>query len=109
MIRQLEFEGVSHDDAQWAVDHLTIDWNEQALQKANSYRLRMNLPHANIRRLLASEVFSAEQIDYAMTTLDNYKLTKKGASRCPYVAPYIVAIFYTQEKSRFDAFIRTKW
>ncbi len=98
MIRQLEFEGLSHDDAQWAVDHLTIDWNEQALQKANSYRLRMNLPHANIRRLLASEVFSAEQIDSAMTTMDNYKLTKKRSIAMPLCCPLYCCYFLYPRK-----------
>ncbi|OTE88836.1 hypothetical protein B1K96_33425, partial [Escherichia coli] len=55
----------------WAVDQLTIDWNEQALKKANSYHSLMSLPPDNIRRLLASEDFSEEQIDYAMTNMGN--------------------------------------
>jgi hypothetical protein len=71
LIQQLEFEGFTHNDAQWAVDQLTIDWNEQALKKANSYHSLMSLPPDNIRRLLASEDFSEEQIDYAMTNMGN--------------------------------------
>ncbi|MGF2072649.1 Ltp family lipoprotein, partial [Enterococcus casseliflavus] len=62
---------LTHNDAQWAVDQLTIDWNEQALKKANSYHSLMSLPPDNIRRLLAFEDFSEEQIDYAMTNIGN--------------------------------------
>jgi len=71
LIQQLEFERFTHNDAQWAVDQLTIDWNEQALKKANSYHSLMNLPPENIRRLLAFEDFSEEQIDYTMTNIGN--------------------------------------
>ena len=37
LIEQLEFEGFSTADATFAVDHITVDWNEQAAKSAKSY------------------------------------------------------------------------
>lgn len=37
LVKQLEFEKYSTADAQYAVDNLTVDWNEQAVKKAKSY------------------------------------------------------------------------
>lgn len=37
LIKQLQFEKYSAADSAWAVDHLTVDWNEQAVLKAKSY------------------------------------------------------------------------
>ena len=37
LIRQLEFEGYSNEDAKYAVDKIETNWNEQALKTAKSY------------------------------------------------------------------------
>lgn len=37
LIKQLEFENYSTEDATAAVDSLTVDWNAQAVQKAKEY------------------------------------------------------------------------
>jgi colicin import membrane protein len=37
LIEQLEFEGFSNGDAEFAVDSLDVDWNEQAVRAAESY------------------------------------------------------------------------
>ena len=58
----------------------------------------MSLPPDNIRRLLAFEDFSAEQIDYAMTTMDNYKLIKKEP-RDALMLPLILLLFFIPKKS----------
>jgi Host cell surface-exposed lipoprotein len=39
LIRQLTSgDGFSTEDATWAVDHLDVDWNEQAAEKAKQYQ-----------------------------------------------------------------------
>ncbi|WP_103382126.1 Ltp family lipoprotein [Pseudonocardia dioxanivorans] len=37
LIKQLQYEKFSTADATYAVDHITVDWNEQADKKAESY------------------------------------------------------------------------
>lgn len=37
LIDQLEYEGYTHDQCLYAVDHCGADWNEQALQSAKNY------------------------------------------------------------------------
>ena len=37
LVKQLEFEKYTHEDAVFAVDHCGADWNEQAAKKAESY------------------------------------------------------------------------
>ena len=37
LIHQLEYEKFSTSDATWAVDHVEVNWNEQAAKKAKSY------------------------------------------------------------------------
>jgi hypothetical protein len=37
LVKQLKFEKFSAADAQYAVDHITVDWNEQAARKAEAY------------------------------------------------------------------------
>lgn len=37
LIKQLEFEQYSTEDGNWAVDRVTVDWNEQAAKSAQNY------------------------------------------------------------------------
>ena len=37
LIEQLEYDDFSTEDATFAVDHITVDWNEQAVKKAKTY------------------------------------------------------------------------
>ena len=37
LINQLEFEGYEENDIIFAVDNVTVDWNEQCYKKAKSY------------------------------------------------------------------------
>ena len=37
LIKQLEFEGISNEDAVYAVDNITVDWYKQAVLKAQDY------------------------------------------------------------------------
>lgn len=66
-------EQFPEDAAQYAVDNLDVDWNEQALRSAESYR-EMDMSNAAIADQLASEFgeqFTQEQADYAVAHLDD--------------------------------------
>ncbi|MCU1613394.1 MAG: hypothetical protein JWO98_934 [Frankiales bacterium] len=49
LIKQLSSsygEGFSLADATWAVDHLNVDWNQEAAQKAKEYLAMTSFSHA---------------------------------------------------------------
>ncbi|MCI8732350.1 MAG: hypothetical protein HFH57_14765 [Lachnospiraceae bacterium] len=62
----------SAEAAQYAIDHINVDWNENALQKAKTYQDEMNMSPAAIRDQLISEYgeqFTTEEADYAISNL----------------------------------------
>lgn len=62
----------SAEAAQYAIDHINVDWNENALQKAKTYQDEMNMSPAAIRDQLISEYgeqFTPEEADYAISNL----------------------------------------
>lgn len=62
------------DAAQYAVDHIKADWNENALKKARSYQEDMDMSTEAIRDQLTSdagEKFTQEEADYAIQHLNN--------------------------------------
>ena len=61
LIRQLEFEGFSRADATYAVDEITVDWNEQAARSAQNYLNFMAFSRAGLIRQLEFEGFTREQ------------------------------------------------
>ena len=67
-------EGFEADAAQYAVDKLAdeIDWNENALKKAENYQQDMSMSRSNIYEQLISEYgeqFTEEQAQYAIDHL----------------------------------------
>ena len=48
LIEQLEYEGFSTSDATFAVDHISVDWNSQALGKAQDYLETMPFSYSGI-------------------------------------------------------------
>lgn len=61
-------------DAQWAIEHLSdIDWNKQALVKAQTYQKQMSMSLDSIRDQLVSdygEQFTPEEAEYAISHLE---------------------------------------
>ena len=61
-------------DAQWAIEYLSnIDWNKQALLKAQSYQQQMAMSLDSIREQLVSEAgeqFTPEEAEYAISHLE---------------------------------------
>ena len=66
LIEQLEFEGFSHDDAVFAVDHITVDWNEQAVKSAESYLSWGSFSRQSLIDQLEYEGFTHEQAVYGV-------------------------------------------
>lgn len=65
-------EQFSKEAAQYAIDNVDADWNENALKKAITYQETMNMSPAAIRDQLTSEYgerFTASQADYAIKNL----------------------------------------
>ncbi|WP_430297756.1 Ltp family lipoprotein [Sinomonas sp. B1-1] len=67
LIGQLEFEKYSTADATWAVDHVTVDWNEQAAKKAKDYLKFTSFSHSGLVDQLIFEGFTPEQAEYGAT------------------------------------------
>jgi len=66
LIKQLEFEGYSADDATYAVDVLNVDWNEQAAKSAQDYLDMTSFSHSGLVKQLEFEGFTPEQAEYGV-------------------------------------------
>lgn len=67
LIEQLEFEGYSLEDATFAVDHVSPDWNEQAAKAAASYLELMAFSRQELIDQLVFEGFTPEQAEFGVT------------------------------------------
>lgn len=61
---QLEYEGFSQDEIDYAVEHCGADWNEQAAKKAQSYMDYMSFSRSGLIDQLLFEGFTQEQAEY---------------------------------------------
>lgn len=66
LIEQLEYEGFSTDDATWAVDNVTVDWNEQAAASAQAYLDYSSFSRSGLIEQLEYEGFTPEQAEYGV-------------------------------------------
>lgn len=66
LIKQLEFEKYTHDEAVYAVEHCGADWNEQALKTAKSYLDFSSFSYKGLKEQLEFESFTSEQATYAV-------------------------------------------
>ncbi|GAA5650514.1 Ltp family lipoprotein [Geodermatophilus obscurus] len=67
LIQQLTTgSGFSTEDATWAVDHLDVDWNEQAAEKARQYQDVIGgfSRSSMIQQLTAGSGFTQAQAEY---------------------------------------------
>ncbi|WP_461163605.1 Ltp family lipoprotein [Arthrobacter sp. R4-81] len=68
LIGQLEYEKYSAEDATWAVDRVTVDWNEQAAKKAKDYLEYSSFSRSGLVDQLLYEGFTPEQAEYGVST-----------------------------------------
>lgn len=67
LIKQLEFEKFSTEDATYAVNSLDVDWNEQAAKKAKQYLDSMGFSRDGLIQQLEFDGFTTEQAEYGVT------------------------------------------
>lgn len=67
LIDQLQFEDFSAEDATFAVDNITVDWNEQAAKKAASYLETSSFSRQGLIDQLTFEGFSASEAEYGVS------------------------------------------
>lgn len=65
LVKQLEYEGFSHEDSVFAVDRCNADWNEQAVKKARNYLDIMAFSRKSLIDQLKYEGFTQQQAEYA--------------------------------------------
>lgn len=64
LIRQLEFEKYSTEDATFAADNCGADWNEQALKSAKNYLAFSAFSYSGLIKQLEYEGFKTEEATY---------------------------------------------
>lgn len=67
LISQLEYEGYSSESAEYSVDSLNIDWNNQCAKKAQEYLDYTSFSRSGLYDQLSYEEFSSEQIEYGLS------------------------------------------
>lgn len=64
LIKQLEFDGFSTEDATFAVDKVNPDYNKQAAKKGKDYLGYTSFSHSGLVNQLEFDGFTAEQAEY---------------------------------------------
>ena len=66
LVKQLVFEEFEKADAEYGVDALKVDWNEQAAKKAQSYLDVMSFSQKSLIAQLKFDGFTLEQAKYGV-------------------------------------------
>lgn len=69
LIKQLEYEGYTHQESVYGVDNCGANWNEQAALKAQSYLDVMAFSKDGLIEQLEYEGFTREQAEYGVQTV----------------------------------------
>ncbi len=67
LIEQLEYEGYTHTEAVYGVDHVGADWKEQAVKSAESYLRHSSFSRKGLIDQLEYEGFTHDQAVYGVT------------------------------------------
>ena len=68
LIKQLEYEGFTQEDATYGADALNVDWNEQAAKKAADYLDFTSFSRSGLIKQLEYEGFTQAQAEYGVST-----------------------------------------
>jgi hypothetical protein len=66
LIKQLEFDKYSDADAEYAVDHIGVDWNEQAAKTAKNYLDYSAFSRQELIKQLEFDGYTSEQAAYGV-------------------------------------------
>jgi hypothetical protein len=67
LIKQLEYDHYSAEDAEFAVDSVAADWNQQAAGKAKEYLNMEGFSHEGLVTQLEYDGFTSSQAEYGVT------------------------------------------
>ena len=66
LIKQLEYEGFTKTEAEYGVNHIEVDWNEQAAKKAENYLEFMSFSKKGLIDQLLYDGFTRAQAEYGV-------------------------------------------
>ena len=66
LVEQLKFDGFSRSEARWAVNHIRVSWNAQAVRKAKDYLRFTSFSRQGLRDQLEFDGFTAAQAAYGV-------------------------------------------
>jgi hypothetical protein len=69
LIKQLEYDHFSADDAEYAVAAVTADWNQQAAGKAKQYLNMESFSHEGLVQQLEYDGFTPSQAEYGVAAV----------------------------------------
>jgi hypothetical protein len=69
LIKQLEYEKFSFEDATYGVDAQNADWNTQAAKSATSYLKTMSFSRSGLIAQLVYEGFTQSQAEYGVNSV----------------------------------------
>lgn len=69
LIKQLEYEGYSKEEATYGADNCGADWNEQATKMAKEYIDKMSFSRSGLISQLKYEGFTNEQAEYGVSSI----------------------------------------
>lgn len=69
LIEQLVFESYSTEDATFAVDHIEVNWMEQAAKTAQNYLDFTSFSRQGLTEQLEFEGFTSEQAAYGVSAV----------------------------------------
>jgi hypothetical protein len=67
LMKQLEYEHFSEEDAEYAADNVGADWNQQAAKSAKEYLAMTGYSHDGLVQQLEYEGYTAAQSEYGVT------------------------------------------
>ena len=69
LVKQLEFDGYSHDDAVYGAANCGADWNQQAAAAAKNYLNLMPFSKEKLIEQLVFDGYTQEQAEYGVSTV----------------------------------------
>jgi len=69
LIKQLEYEGFTTIEAEYGVNHIDVDWDEQAAKKAESYLEFMSFSKSGLIKQLEYDGFTRQQAEYGVKSI----------------------------------------
>lgn len=67
LIKQLEFENFTHEEAVYGADNCGADWKEEAVEKAKNYLDMYGMSRQGLKDQLLFEEFTDEEAEYAIS------------------------------------------